>query len=128
MLRTTSYILRFIASLKNVERIEQTEVTADELSLVDYMWTQTIQASSFPAELKRLDSGESQVPLKQLILYLDKNIMRCQGRINQSLLAASYKNPILYYHLITRLLIEEKHKLVYHDGIRETLSAVRETH
>ena len=87
--------MRFIASLKNVERIEQTEVTADELSLADYMWTQTIQASSFTAELKRLNSGESQVPLKQLILYLDKIIIWCQGRINQSSLTASNKNPIL---------------------------------
>ena len=130
LLRTTSYILRFIALLKNTERVDQTEVTAAEFSLADCMWTQTIQASSFTAELQRLNNGESYVPLKQLMLYLDKNIIRCHGRINQSALSASSKNPILLPpdHYFTELLIKERHKMVHHDGIRETLSAVRETH
>ena len=130
LLRTTSYILRFIALLKNTERVDQTEVTAAEFSLADCMWTQTIQASSFTAELQRLNNGESYVPLKQLMLYLDKGIIRCHGRINQSALSASSKNPILLPpdHYFTELLIKERHKMVHHDGIRETLSAVRETH
>ena len=49
---------------------------------------------------------------------------------NQSALTASSKNPILLPpdHYFTELLIKERHKMVHHDGIRETLSAVRETH
>ena len=68
LLRTTGYVLRFIAILK---RTDQIELTASEYSMADCMWTQTIQDSSFPLELLRLDSGESPVYLKQLMLYLD---------------------------------------------------------
>lgn len=61
------------------------------------------------------------------MLYLDKNIIRCQGRINQSALTASSKNPILLPpdHYFTQLLIKERHKMVHHDGIGEMLSAIR---
>ena len=64
------------------------------------------------------------------MLYLHKNIICCHGRINQSALTASSKNPILLPpdHYFTELLIKERYKIVHHDGIRETLSAVREIH
>ena len=64
LLRTTGYVLRFIAILKNGKRADQIELTASEYSMADRMWTQTIQASSFPLELLRLNSGESPVYLK----------------------------------------------------------------
>ena len=42
LLRTTGYILRFIAILKNGKRADQIELTAIEYSMADCMWTQTI--------------------------------------------------------------------------------------
>ena len=48
LLRTIGYVLRFIAILKNGKRADQIELPASEYSMADRMWTQTIQASSFP--------------------------------------------------------------------------------
>ena len=130
LLRTTGYVFRFIATLKNGKRADQIELTASEYSMADSMWTQTIQASLFPLELQRLNNGESPVYLKQLMLYLDEKLIHCHGRINHSALSSTSKTPVLLpsNHYFTELLIKERHKMVHHDGIRETLSAVRETH
>ena len=51
LLRTTGYILRFIVTLKNGKRADQIELIASKYSKADRMWTQTIQASSFPLKL-----------------------------------------------------------------------------
>ena len=68
LLRTIGYVLRFIAILKNGNRADQIKLTASEYSMGDHMWTQTIQAFSFPLELLRFNSGKSPVNLKQLML------------------------------------------------------------
>ena len=121
--------MRFIAILKNGKRGDHIELSASEYSMADRMWTQIIQASSFPLELLRLNSGESPEYLKQLMLYLEK-LIHCHGRINHSALSSTYKTPVILpsNHYFTELLIKERHKMVHHDGIRETPSAVRETH
>ena len=64
------------------------------------------------------------------MLYLDEKLIHCHGRINHSALSSTSKTPVLLpsNHYFTELLIKERHKMVHHDGIRETLSAVRETH
>ena len=67
--------------------------------------------------------------VKQLGLFIDtNNIVRCEGRISQSTLPESAKQPILLLskHRFTELVIREKHEVVHHDGIKETLNCVRE--
>ena len=67
--------------------------------------------------------------VKQLRLFIDTdNIVRCEGRISQSTLPESAKRPILLpsKHRFTELVIREKHDVVHHDGIKETLNCVRE--
>ena len=82
LLRTTGYVLRFIAILKNGKGADQIELTASEVSMADSMWT---QASLFPLKLQRVNSGESPVYSKQLLLYLDDKLIHCHERISQCL-------------------------------------------
>ena len=65
----------------------------------------------------------------QLILYLnDKFVICCRGRLNESDLPPSTKNPILLptKHDFTELLVQFKHCEVHHGGTPATLAAVRE--
>ena len=131
LLRVTSIILKFIALLKKDPNVQKSVITADDISLADHKWTQTIQSNSFSTEWQRLRNGEDKVIMKHLVLFMDRDkIIRCEGRINQSTLPISSKNPILLpaKHLFTTLIIQNRHQLVHHNGIRETLAAVRETH
>ena len=130
LLHVTSIVLKCIAFLKKDPNVRKSGITAEYISLADRKWTQTIQANSFSSEWQRLFNGEDQIIVKQLVLFLDKDkVIRCKGRINQSTLPASFKNPILLpaKHPFTALLIRNHHHLVHHNGIRETLAAVRET-
>ena len=64
-------------------------------------------------------------------MYLDtQGIIRCKGRLGESSLSEGANNPILLpaKHKYTTLLISEYHKVVHHNGIRETLNAIRQTH
>ena len=68
--------------------------------------------------------------VKQFNLYLDEDkIIRCKGRINNADTAEESKNPVLLpsRHRCTELLIRERHDHVHHNGVRETLNAIRET-
>ena len=93
------------------------------------MWIRCIQASAFQAEIRQLAIGGTNPMVKQLGLFIDTdNIVRCEGRISQSTLSESAKQPILLpsKHRFTELVIREKHEVVHHDGIKETLNCVRE--
>ena len=66
--------------------------------------------------------------VNQLGMYIDDDyIIRCEGRINNSTLPDTAKQPILLplKHGFTAMVIRESHKIVLHEGIRETLNCVR---
>ena len=72
-------------------------------------------------------AGRSNSMVKQLRLFLDQdNIICCEGRISSSTMPDTAKQPILLpsKHDFTKLVIYESHKMVHHDGIRETLNFV----
>jgi len=66
-----------------------------------------------------------------LNLFLnDDKLICCKGRLDHGDLPVNSKNPVLVptKHCFTELLIQEKHQLVLHNGIQETLSAIRESY
>jgi len=86
-------------------------ITAEDISLADRKWTQTIQSNSFSTEWQRLHNGEEKVIIKHLVLFMDKDkIIRCEGRINQSTLPVSSKNLFPAKHYFTTLLIQNYHQ------------------
>ena len=132
LLRVTAIVLKFIEKCKGICRSDQVELSAADLSRADMLWIKSIQASTFASELQALRQSGSGTPLNlQLNLFLDpEGVIRCQGRINNADVLNTSKTPILLpsHHQYTNLLIQQKHSEVHHNGIRDTLTAVRETH
>ena len=59
----------------------------------------------------------------------ESGVMRCKGRLANSTLPEYTKYPILIPsgHHLSKLLIEDAHKRVMHNGVRETLNEIRST-
>ena len=65
---------------------------------------------------------------QQFGLFVDElNLWRCGGRMGNSALAPAAKYPILLdkQHHLTRLIVMDAHKKVFHNGVRETLTELR---
>ena len=56
-----------------------------------------------------------------------KGIFRCGGRLDNAELTEMQKHPIMLdsKHQVTRLIVEQSHKRVSHNGIKETLTELR---
>ena len=56
--------------------------------------------------------------------------MRCRGRLNNSTLSLSAKNPILlpHNHLFVNLLIQQYHERSKHSGVNDTFTLLRENY
>ena len=130
LLRVTAIVLQFIRNLRKREpRPKTLELLAEQLIQAEKMWIRCTQSSAFQPEIRQLAIGGTNPMVKQLRLFIDTdNIVRCEGRISQSTLPESAKRPILLpsKHRFTELVIREKHDVVHHDGIKETLNCVRE--
>ena len=64
----------------------------------------------------------------QFVLFLDQGILKCRTRINNSSLPIESKNPMLLpsKHHVVNLLVNHYHSLVKHNGVNNTLNALRE--
>ena len=130
LLRVTALVLKFIRLLKQkTSRGSGSGITVAELREAEDRWVKSIQRCTFADEYRRLLSGGTVIYKGQLILFLnDEHVICCKGRLNQSDLPLSMKNPVLLptKHRFTELLVQEKHAAVHHDGTPEMLAAVRE--
>jgi len=130
LLRVTARVIQFVERLKSTDRNGE-GLTAESISRAEQRWTKAVQRQCFPREWQELTRGTKEVRLKQIILYLDdQGVIRCKGRLGESSLPEGANNPILFpaKHRYTTLLISEYHKVVHHNGIRETLNALRQTY
>ena len=124
--------MKFVDLCKKTINPGSKELTAIDLLKAESSWTKTVQGSSFAPELQSLRRGDKPTLIqKQLNLFLDnEGIIRCRGRIDKATLPESNKTPILMpsHHHFIDLLIRQGHDRVFHNGIRETLNIIRETH
>ena len=141
LLRVTAFVMKFISNFMNRSKTKQNrdsvkvEVNASNINDAEVLWIKSIQANSFGNEIRYLKRKTTECItepkyVKQFGLYLDeRGIIRCRGRIGNSTLSPNCKYPILLpskHHFVT-LLIEHTHKFtVLHDGIRDTLTALRD--
>ena len=135
LLRVTALFLRAVRKMKRRKNdtLEDKELTADNLREAEKLWLKSIQLSSFPEEIRRLNSSHKNPNqlISQLNLFLDVNkIIRCKGRLEYSTISTETKEPILLpsKHRFTELIIKEEHIRVHHNGIKSTLNGVRETY
>ena len=133
LLRVTAYVLKFIRLLRGDRgAVKSKELKAEDLNFAEVTWIRGVQAHSFATERQDLRHGyEGSKHVKQFDLYLDEDkIIRCKGRINNADTTEESKNPVLLpsRHRYTELLIRQRHDHVHHNGVKETLNAIRETH
>ena len=129
LLHVTAWILKFISATRATRgQSLHTGIDANELKEAERRRIKSIQRHEFATEYRNLLSGKNLVYHNQFILFLDNGIVRCRGRVNQADLPVNAKNPVLLpeKHTFSRLVIEDKHELVHHNGIRETLAATRQ--
>ena len=119
----------------NENRIVQmwTPLEAIDLNKAEERLVQTMEQNCFSEELKILKSGHpsSNRVINQLNLGLDVKGSICyHGRINNAAIPEESKTPLLLpaRRKFSELLIQSIHHQVFHNGIRETLNAVRENY
>lgn len=142
LLRVTALVVKFVNKLKNQTRNarkaekkkERYKPTDLDLEEAEELWIRSVQASSFTEELKFLRNSNSNskvtppIHVKQFGLFLDKGIIKCKGRMNNSSLPVNSRNPVLLpaKHAFVQFIIKDAHYSVKHCGVRDTLTTIRE--
>jgi len=96
-------------------------LSTEELSDAERRWIEDSQRNM--EHEKSFDSLKS-----QLNLFLDENgLWRCGGRLANADIPYSTKYPVLLprSHFLTPFIINDAHKRVLHNGVRETLMEIR---
>ena len=138
LLRVIALMIKAAKSFKNqvakvkIAEKEQLTLSAVELKEAERCWIRSVQGSFFFKEMAFLLSKDhrSTPPtyVTQFGLFLDEGLIKCKGRLNNAPLPVNSRNPILLpaKHEFTRLLIKQSHESVKHNGIRDTLTTLRE--
>ena len=97
-------------------------LTPQEIATAEKLWI--VQAQHDLVLQKDFDSLK-----RQFGLFLDeKGLWRCSGRLQNADLPFTTKHPILLprKHPYTSLLVDDAHRRVNHNGVKETLTEVRQ--
>ena len=120
LVRVTAYVVRAVKIFKG-ERSTNRPLSMEELCDAEHRWIEASQR-----EMMREKSFESL--RSQLNLFLDeKNLWRCGGQLANADVPYSVKYPLLLprEHYLTSLIVSDAHKCVLHNGVRETLTEIR---
>ena len=123
LLRVTGWVLKFIGLIRNTRSQPRQEgLDANNMREAELKWLKSIQNHVLSTEYKKFLSSKYVMYNSQLILFLDNGIIRCRGQLNQVDLPINVRNPVLLLekHQFLRLVIQEKHQLVHHNGVRYT--------
>lgn len=124
LIRVTSYVLRFVSNLKLSKARKELilgEVNQSELDQARELWYREVQRTV----LEDKKFGQVKVSLQ---LYADeKGILRCGGRLENAPIPYAGRFPIFLPRCsrFTHLVIEDCHKKVMHNGVRDTLTELR---
>ena len=134
LLRVTALVIKAARRFKNRTRNEkeETRLSSADLKDAETLWIKSVQATSFSNEIEFLKRKERKsippIYVSQFGLFLQDVVVKCKGRLNNSSLPANTKNPVLLpaKHGFVQLLIKQSHESVKHNGIRDTLTTLRE--
>ena len=140
LIRTFSWVLRFVENLKSIVKGEQvnqdSDLSAKELKGAEITLLRSVQGESFTNEISFLRGTQSNTKglkttalVKQFNLFLDENgILRARSRVCQANISESTKFPVLLpsRHVYSEMIIKECHNLVFHNGVKETLNVIRQ--
>ena len=125
LFRITAYVKRFIVNLrsricKNVIALNGS-LTVAEVEMAKTLWIKHVQQLIFQ------DAKFKQMQISLGVYKDDSGVLRCSGRIQNSLLPYSTKCPVLLpkKHYFTRLIILDSHEKVFHNKVNEILAQLR---
>ena len=125
-------ILRLVKGRSNEKDMVRKELMATEIDVAESIWVRSIQNLYFSPEIGYLSNKHEQsMPSRvgQFGLFIDeKGLLKCKGRINLANVPTQSKNPLLLpaKHPLTDLVVRDAHQRVKHNGIRDTLTTIRE--
>nr|XP_053651685.1 uncharacterized protein LOC128701789 [Cherax quadricarinatus] len=94
-------------------------------------WLQRVQEETYRDEIKFMMDGKivKGSIIEKLGLYLEDDVIRCRGRLQNAELGEYAKHPILLpkTHHLTTLIVFNAHNNVMHGGVQDTLNCIRET-
>ena len=125
LFRITAYVKRFIVNLRS--RICKSEtalngrLTVAEVEMAKTLWIKHVQQLIFQ------DAKFKQMQISLGVYKDDSGVLRCSGRIQNSLLPYSTKCPVLQpkKHYFTHFIILDCHEKVFHNKVNETLTQLR---
>lgn len=138
LLRVTALVVKAVKSFKSqVTNKKSTEkermrLNAADLKEAEQLRIRSVEGSAFSKEiaflLSKVHSSAPPAYVTQFGLFLDDDIIKCKGRLNNVPLPLNMRNPILLpaEHEFTCLLIKQSHESVKHSGTRDTLTTLRE--
>ena len=123
LIRVTALVLRAVHNFKSGAHGETLAgpLSTEEYAYAENLWLREMQQSVIKSQrFKELE--------QQLGLYRDDNeLLRCKGRLQNATIPFNAKYPIFLPsdHYLTVLIIQDCHKRVLHNGVRETLVELR---
>ena len=137
LVRTFAWVLQFLTNLRNKgERHHTSNLSMSEIENEEKKLIASIQGEAFEHEIKYLtlrkqerEPGKMPLYVNQFNLYIDEDtILRCRSRISKANVPDDSKRPILLpaKTKFSELVVKECHGKVMHNGINDTLCAVRE--
>ena len=103
LLRVTAWVLRFENNIKKKKEKRYGTLSVSELDSAQALWIVNCQSYMYPKELANLQAKTSScLPLvRQLRLFLVKDVIRCVGRIHNAPLHESAKFLFSFYKTST---------------------------
>ena len=119
--RITAYVYRFINNLKFPKQPLEGRLRADEVAKAEAKWVYTMQM--------RLTKDKNFCKLEaKLRIYEDsEGFLRSKGRIDNAQFEREVSNPLVLPkdHYLVTLIVIQAHRLVFHNGVNQTMSEIR---
>lgn len=127
LIRTTAYIFRFIHNIKNSTKRLSGLLSAKELQAALKQLIISTQKSTFSTDYENLLKNRgilSSSNLKSLHPFINENIIRVGGRLQNSNLLYSAKHPIILpkNNQLTKLIVNQMHLNTLHGGPQLVMS------
>lgn len=127
----TAYVIGFVDIVRKKRNYMEKSPSVLDLDQALHFWIKFAQAKYFPSTLNRLKKGKT-LKKNDLLISLDPflgddGLLRVGGRLRESSLGYDQKHQIILPQTgtITKLIIEEIHKVTFHGGTQLMLSYLR---
>ena len=137
LIRKVAYVMKFIRWFRNsTQGIKKStgELSAEDIQNAENIIIRSVQVDEFNSELTYLCHASASKDVRPTTLVTQFNlvvskdgILRVKSRLEHASLTLDAIQPILLprNHSYSRLVVRKYHERVFHNGLRETLSALR---